>query len=265
MKRLTFFIFLFIYIFISFFPVSNSFALSPTPTSKIKSSPTPTKSTSDKQIDSLTSKIASRVAELKLVERKGVIGNVTDISNTQITLNSINGKTQFVDVDEFTKFTSSSIKTSFGISDIKKGDTLGVLGLYNKESRRILGRFVDVLILPEVIHGVVQSIDSKNFQFSLASNENRTFTIDVQTSTKSLGFDQEKKELVKFGFSKIETGQSVIAVGFFDKNDKSLLEASRVIILPDVARNPNINVTIKEETPTPSPLPKTFRRTSPTP
>src|SRR3989344_7962603 len=102
------------------------------------------------QINALTNKIASRVAQLKLVEKRGVIGKVTDVSNTQITLSDMSGNTRFVDVDEFTKFKSDS--KSFGISDIEKGQKIGALGLYNKQSRRILARFVEVLQIPDFIH-----------------------------------------------------------------------------------------------------------------
>ena len=78
----------------------------------------------------------------KLVEKRGIIGTVTDSSDTQITVTDIAGNIRFVDVDELTKFYSSDSKT-FGISDIKNGMTIGVLGLYNKQSRRILAREVN--------------------------------------------------------------------------------------------------------------------------
>ncbi|MDP3996043.1 MAG: hypothetical protein Q8P74_02235, partial [bacterium] len=68
-----------------------------------------------------------------------------------------------------------------------------------------------------------------------------------------------KKILVKGGFSKLETGQTIIVVGYPSKNNSSLpagqaglFEASRVIVLPDVAANPNIKIKTPIETPTPS-------------
>jgi len=109
--------------------------------------PTPTTESLETQINDLKDKIASRVAELKLVEKKGIIGTVTDSSDTQITLSDLSTNIRFVDVDELTKF-SSSLSKSFGISDVEKGQTLGVLGLYNKQSRRILAREVNVLSKP---------------------------------------------------------------------------------------------------------------------
>src|SRR5690348_9180787 len=121
-------------------------ATTPTP------SPTP-QNTLEQQISNLKDKIASRVAQLKLVDKRGIIGTVTDVNLTQITLTDSKGDTRFIDIDELTKFSSPSAKSNFGISDITKGSILGVLGLYNRESRRILARFVDVIVLPAEISG----------------------------------------------------------------------------------------------------------------
>ena len=101
---------------------------------------------SDK-VDALKDKVASRVAQLNLVERRGIIGIVEDVSDTQITIIDLNDKTRIIDVDELTKF-SSEDDNSFGISDIKKGSKISALGLYNKESRRLLARFVNEKNIP---------------------------------------------------------------------------------------------------------------------
>lgn len=249
-----------LYVLISVYLISNAHALTPTPkispSVKSSKSPTPTSSLMEKQIDSLTSKIASRVAQLKLVEKKGVMGEVTDVSNTKITINDIHGNTKFIDVDEFTKFTSPTSKSSFGISDISKGDKLGILGLYNKESRRILARFVDVIILPQVIHGVISDINTKNFTLVITKTNNKTQIVDMQSSTKTFSYDSDKKTLVKGGFSKLEVGQTVTVVGYPSKNDSSLFEASRLIVLPDVTVNPKIKIETPTNAPSPTSKPK---------
>src|SRR5258708_2265324 len=84
------------------FTRSNAYAVA-----KSESTPTASPSASqaaneklNKEIDQLKEKIASHVAELNLVEKRGVLGTVTDSSNNQVTLTDISGNTQFVDVDE---------------------------------------------------------------------------------------------------------------------------------------------------------------------
>src|SRR3990167_1965865 len=96
-------------------------------------SPRPTNPVSENlaisdQIDELKEKVASKVAELKLVEKKGMVGTVTDVRGNQITLEDLSKNVRFIDVDEFTEFTPLKATVNFGISDISKGMKIGVLG-----------------------------------------------------------------------------------------------------------------------------------------
>lgn len=211
-------------------------------------SPTPTESEKKDVIGDLKERIASRVAQLKLVERRGIIGTVTDASDTQITLSDISGNTRFIDVDELTKFASPSAKdTSFGISDIQKGNMLGILGLYNKQSRRTLARFVDVVTLPKFIHGAVGSIDEEGFSFKVTTDDQKLLIVDVEKVTKTLSYTKKGK-LEKSGFSKIEVGEHIIIVGFSDLKDKTKIIASRVLIFPEIPKNPKIIISNEEVT-----------------
>jgi len=193
------------------------------------------------QIDDLKTRIASRVAQLKLVEKKGIIGSVTDATNSQITLTDVNGNIRFVDVDELTKFSNPNASgTSFGISDINKGMKLGILGLYNKQSRRILARHVGVLTMPKILIGAVSSIDSKNFNFNLVSEDNKQTFIDVETVTKTYSYSSGAT-LISAGFSKIKVDESIIVIGFPDKQNPDHIIATRILLFPDVPKSPKIN------------------------
>ncbi len=225
-------------------------AVSPTPTGP---NPTPTKDPNaiSQQINNLQERIASRVAQLKLVEHRGIIGTVTDVTQTQITITDIQGNTRFIDVDEITKFSNPSAKGTFGISDIQKGQTVGILGLYNKESRRLLGRFVDVLTLPVYYSGATVATDKTNFTVDIVTVDQQTFTVDIQDITKTLSYTTSTN-LVKSGFSKLTTGERIITIGFPDVKDSKKILATRVIFFPDLPINPSIQ-TIKLQNNTPPP------------
>ena len=221
---------------------SHVMAVTKTPT------PTPTPNPAvnlEQQITDLKDKIASRVAQLKLVDKRGIIGTVTDVNATQITLSDIHGNTRFVDVDELTKFSSPTAKSSFGISDITKGTTLGVLGLYNKESRRILARFVDVLDLTTDISGAVSDIDSKNYTVTVITADKKTYNVDIESTTKTYAFDGTS--LTKSGFSKIDQSERITVIGFLDKNNANHIIASRIILFPTLPIDPNITVVKPED------------------
>lgn len=224
--------------------VNNSYAQKQTQT------PTPTPIDLSDQIDDLKSKIASKVAQLNLVEKRGLYGIVTDASDTQVTLKTVSGNTRFVDVDELTKFSSDS-NDSFGISDVEKGMSLGVIGLYNKQSQRLQARVIEEKDpLPNFIFGAVFSVDSKNFTVTVAKENGAKNVIDIESITKTYSFIDG--ELVKSGFSKIKETTPIIVVGFPKKEDKNITLASRIFLFPDITASVNINLNPNQPTVIPS-------------
>lgn len=192
-------------------------------------------------LEKLGDEIASKTAQLNLVEKRGIIGVVTDSSTAQITLNDSNNNTRFVDVDELTKF-SSDDNSSFGISDVKKGMTLGVLGLYNKQSRRILARDINVeTAFPTIIFGEIAVIDKVNFELTVVKANGGKAIIEIQDITKSYTFLDGS--LTKSGFSKVQTMQAISITGFPDKQDSSKILASEIITLPTIMLNYDLNIT----------------------
>lgn len=203
--------------------------------------PTATVSQSEEQINNLKDRIASRVAQLNLVEKRGIIGTVSDVSETQLTITDLKGNVRIIDVDELTKFSSPSAKPSFGISDITKGSTIGAIGLYNKDSKRLLARWIDVMILPKVFSGGILTLDKDNYTFTIATIDNQTVSIDVENITRTSSFTKAGG-LVKSGFSKLVAGQRVMIVGFPSSKDPNLLVASRILLFPDLPVNPQITL-----------------------
>lgn len=244
-KVFSFFLAFFIFYFLYFIFYIDGYAASPTPSPVADEK----QNAFNDQVSDLKERIASRVAQLKLVEKRGVIGTVTDLSDTQITLTNLQNNTQFVDVDELTKFASPSAKESFGISDIKKNDRLGILGLYNKQSRRLLARFIQTLKMPTTIHGAVATLDDKNFVIEVTTTEGNK-TVDVENITKTYSYtggpdargpDARGSELSRSGFSKIKENQRITVVGFPDIKDRNRLIASRLIHFTDIPKNPKLS------------------------
>jgi len=187
----------------------------------------------DQKVKKIIDLVASSVAEQKLVEKIGILGNVSDSTSTKLTL--VDGKNQkrIVDIDEITKFTDGTSK-SFGVSDIKKDDLLGIIGLLNKGSSHILARFISkVNSIPEYFDGVVIDVDKKNFTLNAVDENGKKRLINVETSTKVSSYDRDNGQ-IKAGFSKIAVGQRVFAAGFADSKIKDQLNADRLIYFKDV-------------------------------
>ena len=190
--------------------------------------------------DQLITNIASRVAQLKLVEKRGIIGKVSDVTNTQIAVTDLQNNTRFVDVDELTKFSNPAFKGTYGISDITKDSTIGILGLYNKESRRILARFVNTATTPFIIHGGVALIDSENFSLSITTEEGKQITIDIENITRTSSYTSEDG-YIRSGFSKIKENYNIIVTGVLSIKDKSKMTATRVVFFPEIPASPKVN------------------------
>ena len=206
----------------------------------------------DQQISTLKEKIASRVAQLNLVEKRGIIGTFVESSGTEMQVTDTQNNIRYIDVDELTNFSSPSAKT-FGISDIQKGTTLGILGNYNKESKRILARFVSVITLPQTVSGTVASIDKKNYMFTLTTSDNKSQLIDIENTSKTFIYTRDGG-LKKAGFSKITQDTNVYVVGYPDSKVANEIVASRVILLPDLSATPDIT------SPTSTPTVGTLKR-----
>lgn len=222
-------------------------ALTTTPTVTLAPKLSPTGGGLDKeqklidQINSLKEKVASKVAELKLVEKQGIIGAVEEVEGNKITAVDLNNETRIIDVDELTKFSSPSAKASFGISDITKGTTLGVIGLYNKQSKRILARFVDVITVPQYISGAISDIDKANYTVTVLSDDQNKTIVDIENFTKISSYTDDN-DITKSGFSKLTVGDRVYTVGYPNKNEKHRITGTRILVFPDIPNNPKIHL-----------------------
>lgn len=209
------------------------------------SAPSPTVNPSDaqnqSQVEKIKEMVAQKVAKLNLVEKKGILGTVKTSTTTQITLLDLLQNERIVETDELTKFVdSASSSKTFGISDIKAGDLLSCVGLYNKETKHLLARVITrVHALPSFIEGVVTDKDSVNFTVTAIDDKGVKRIINIDTSTTMQSYSKDVGT-IKSGFSKITAGQRIFAAGFYDANIKNQINASRVIYFIDLPPSANM-------------------------
>lgn len=253
-----------IFCIVSYPRIAHAATPTPSPTSTTDS-PTDIQKQNDlmNQITKLKDKIASQVAKMDLVEKRGFIGTITDVSATQITVNDLHNKTRFIDVDEITKFASPSAKASFGISDLTKGTMISALGTYNKESQHLLARFINVVSKSAFLTGHITDIDRSNYDLYLTSDDNKKTYVDIEAFTKTYSYTQAT-DFKKSGFSKIETGNRAVIIGDFDPNNPSHVIANRILIFPDLPPDPNISLATQSPTETLSATPTITTKTKQT-
>ena len=189
--------------------------------------------------------VAKKVTELNLVEKRGIIGTLKDVSGMQLTVTDIKGNIRHFEVDELTKF-SFSTKTTVGISDLEKGSRYSFIGIYNKETQKLLVRDIDsVDTIPVYFEGAISDVDSDNYQLTVVNERGEKKKVDIQNSTKT-SLASTDGDLTKSGFSKLAVNERVLAIGFWDKKDKDLLSSLRVIhfksVPPSKEMQSHINV-----------------------
>lgn len=236
MKQLfTFLLFIIVFVMI----VSSVSAQTPTP--EVTKKPTITQKSTDKlnsQINNLKDRIASRVAELQLVEKRGVVGTVDEASSSQMTITDPTNKSIIIEIDEITKFSSLEKDDDFGISDITKGMKVSILGNYNKQSKRVLARFVDEVNVPVYLKGMVASVEEDAGTITVATEKDKSVIVDIETVTKTSAYNDG--EVARSGFSQIAVGDRVAVQGYPDKNQGKRVVATRVLVFPELPKNPKI-------------------------
>jgi len=200
--------------------------------------PTPTpkglKEEGIEQIQKIKDIVASKVAELNLVEKRGFVGTVVTTNTTQIIIKDSANLQRTIDIDDLTKFEGSD-KETFGISDIKPGDKLLFLGLYNKETKHLLARQVKKSgNIPIIISAIVTSVSPEDFQLEIITENNTKMKVDVEKSTKTSSVSKDGT-IEKSGFSKIKLHERILVTGFPDPTDTKTINAERLLHFLDMS------------------------------
>ena len=200
---------------------------SPTPSPSKNS--IPTDSVELEKIQKIKDIVASKVAELDLVEKRGIIGKVRENTNMHIVIEDMKGKVRNIDVDELTNFSIGDKESKIGISDLEKNITYSFVGIYNKDTQRLLARTITKSEnIPFFFEGVISSTNSKEFQIIVINSKGEEKTVDIQNSTKTY-LSRTDGTLIKSGFSKLNVNQRVLIVGFIDLKDENLITSTRAI------------------------------------
>lgn len=204
--------------------------LTPTATDTPKSTTVPKDSEELEKIQKIKDIVASKVAELDLVEKRGIIGKVVENKNMSLVVEDVKGNSRSIDVDELTEFSiGDDNDKDLGVSDLKKGTLYSFVGLYNKDTERLLARTIsETDSIPVFIDGVISGIDEVEKQIQITNTKGEVKTIDIQTSTKT-SLSNADGAIEKSGFSKLELNQRVLAAGFVDTKDDKLIVARRIM------------------------------------
>lgn len=231
------------------YTLNPSYAATPTPSPAPSQNEVPKDSADLERIQKIKDIVASKVAELNLVEKRGIIGTVSEVANMKIVIKDVKGSTRNIDVDELTKF--SIDKKESDISDLEKGTTYSFVGLYNKDTQRLLARSVSTVdSIPTHFEGAILEIDEKKFRLVVVNSKGDKKNVDIENSTKT-NLATADGDLIRSGFSKLEVNKRILIVGFVDEDDSNLISATRIIHFEDVPPSKEMQSHVDLPSPTP--------------
>lgn len=209
-------------------PSSQAQTISVKKISPTSASPT---ETLDKEVKNLKDKIATKVSQLGEMDKKVLSGKVTKKSKDSFEIDQEGGKTYSVDFDQnLTKIISitSPDQKEVNYTDLKKGDYLIIEGNLIDNSMVPIAIYKSNLYL--VDSGKITDINKDEFNLDVFTGKKDTITVDIETSTKQQGVDLKTTKIVKYGFSKVKTGD-IIHFAVFE-NKKGRYSAIRTLIIP---------------------------------
>lgn len=225
------------------------FAVSSTPSATPKINTT-TSATSQK-IEDLKDRLATKVAELRQTSRRAIFGTIksTSITSFVVETTTKDVKIELMDEIKVIQYLKGK-RTTLTTDDIAKGDIVAVFGEHDATLDLLKAAAVVIQApSPERISGAVTSRDDKEFTLTITTPQNQTYIIDIEKTTITLAWDRQKKEIGKFGFSKIVAGDTVHVVGFPVPKKEQRISADRILDLGNLA-SPAEQVV--QSTPTPA-------------
>lgn len=207
---------------------------------------TATPSATDKKIEDLKERLATKVAELSQTQRRAIFGTVkaTSLSTATIETTTKDVKIELTDDIQIFQIIKGK-RMQLSTEDLAKGDSVSVFGEYDATLDLLKAKVIFIQDdFPQRVAGTVTEVDAKAFTLTVQPIEEPKFIIDIEKSTKTSLWDGSA--IAKSGFSKIQIGDSVHVVGNPVSKKENRLSAERILNLGNLTGVPR---------PTPTPTP----------
>jgi len=190
-------------------------------------------SSSEKEVEILKEKIASKVAQLRQENNQAVSGKIINLSENQIEIKDKDDKKVLIKLDPtLTKYyrIKNNQKKEINFSDLEKNNYVVVSGITTDKGINANLIFVDEKYLLEF--GRVIEINKDSYWLKINTITNENIILDIETYTKQLMLNIKDLQLEKTGFSKIKEGDMINFVAKDEKNENNHFSAQKIIVIP---------------------------------
>jgi intein/homing endonuclease len=240
---------------ISFVTIGSVYAATPAVT------PSPSSN-----IENLKERLATKVAELRQVQKKAIDGTVKATSVSTITVETKTSDVKIELTDEINVFqTINGKRTTLTTDNIEKGDYVVVFGDYDATLDLLKAKVIVIEEpLPPRFSGVISDIDKKNFTVTFTATGGQSYLVDIEKNTEMLARDAEKG-IVKGGFSKLEIGNIIHVTGVLEAKKENQISATRLIDIGAITGTTPTPTVSATPTASPSATAKATPKATPTP
>lgn len=227
--------------------VPGVFGQSPTPGEKVK-----------EIRNAVKEKVREKLEETQEGQKKAFVGEIAEVSNSTLTLETRSGKQQ-AEVDEKATIIGKN-RSEINFEDLEIGDYVIAIG-YLDENEVLQAKRVVVtkeLETPtrQVAVGRVTDI-SADEKIITVKNEKKGMIYTVEATTKTtITKKPDEGEAEKINFNKIEENDWLVAIGTPTENEEKIITAKLIHVIPGKSKpepTPTEEVEESEEEPTPSP------------
>ena len=191
------------------------------------------KKETQKEVEILKEKIASKVAELRRQNFQAFSGKMVEIKKGEIEIKDYNDEKKRVFTDDLlTKYylIKDNQKKEINFSDLKKDDYIIVSGILTDKGISANMIFVDEKYL--VDFGKIVEKDKNEYWLKVVTLTNETISLDIEAFTKQWLLNIKSLELERTGFSKIKEGDMIHFVAKDKKNENNRFSAQKIVIIP---------------------------------
>ena len=167
-------------------------------------SPNPTiTQASQKSLEDLKERLATKVAELRNVVTRAISGTVfsVSVSSGVIETTAKNYKVEFEDELSVAQILNGK-RTELSLEDIEKGDLVTVFGSYDGTLELLKAKFVFIeskKVYTRVI-GTITNIDKEAFAITILTQDGKTMTSDIEKNDQSFQLVYDRRHSQKWLF-----------------------------------------------------------------
>lgn len=178
--------------------------------------------------------VREKIEEVKKGQIRAFVGEISQISNLNITITNPRGEKQ-VRVSEETKIIGKGRK-EIKLEDLEIGNFILAMGYLGDnsvlEARRIVVAEKPKLPARAVAFGKVTDISTTGEKILTVKNEKKGITYTVVVTDKTIITKKGETKIEKVNFSAIEKGDRVVAIGTPTENETKLITAKIIHVIP---------------------------------